>query len=467
MSTLVLRFTPPAESYEGFKFRMASILCLVFGFFGTLFFVRHVLVFHSDRTVGVLPEPFHVIASYLLPYYCRTSLGVLELVLILGVFCAVFWLNLPKQYFAGHYRDYGKERASAEAKSLTLLLTLMALSLVFLSVPFLTLHFPGWVSLLVKYGPITAGVLQYLSILPEMSDIERTPAIDKLDWDTRSFDAMHRSTPNHAVTTELRACSSLMSSLRTAAAQRFWAHGSTTVTWSGVGALLRNLAILLEISADSMTLHGTASQALGRALGEVLDTRRDQPTLILTTDAEHHSVRSLLEDRLRPIYDLELEVVPIQNLLWSKASTKETVSTLLNALKETKPNIAVLSHVYPDTSTVLDLKELIDAAHAENLPTLFVVDGSYAVGNVMVGDEVLGRSAYYAFHGHGWLLGTQSCGILVRNGWLLRVVADIPQVNPLTTGISSGLDNMGTQDVPGAYDDVSSWFTLNYVLKHE
>jgi selenocysteine lyase/cysteine desulfurase len=453
MSMLVLRFTPPAESYEGFKFRMASILCLVFGFFGTLFFVKHVLVFHSDHTVGLLPEPFHVIASYLLAYYCRTSLGVLELVLMLVVFGAVFWLNLPKQYFAGHYRDYGKERASAEAKSLTLFLTLMALSLVFLSVPFLTLQFPGWVSLLVKYGPIAAGVLQYLSILPEMRDIERTPAIDKLDWDTRSFDAMHRSTPNHAVTTELRACSSLMSSSSAAAAQRFWTQGSATVTWSGVGALLRNLAILLEISADSMTLHGTASQAIGRALGEVLDTRRDQATLILTTDAEHHSVRSLLEDRLKPIYEFDLEVVPIQNLLWSKASTKETVSTLLNALKEKKPAIAVLSHVFPDTGIVLDLKELIDAAHAENLGTLFVVDGSFAVGNVMVGDEVLGRSAYYAFQGNGWLLGTQSCGILVRNGWLLRVVADIPQVNPV---ISSGLD-----------DDVSSWFTLNYVLKHE
>jgi selenocysteine lyase/cysteine desulfurase len=465
MSMLVLRFTPPAESYEGFKFRMASILCVVFGFFATLFFVRHVLVFHSDYTVGVLPEPFRVIGNYLLAYYCRTSSGVLELVLMLAAFGAVFWLNLPKQYFAGHYRDYGKERASAEAKSLTLLLTLMALCLVLFSVPFLTLHFPGWVSWLVKYGPIAAGVLQYVSILPKTSEIERTPAIDKLDWNMRSFDATHRSTPNRAVANELKACSSLMSQLSGEAAGRFLTEGSTTVTWSGFGALFRNLAILLGVSPDSITRRDTASQAIEHALGELLDERRNEATLVLTTDAEHHSVRSLLEDRLKPMYQFNLEVVPVQSLLWSKASTKEAVSTLLDALKEKKPDIAVLSHVFPDTGIVLDLKELIDAAHKENLRTLFVVDGSHAVGNIMVNDEVLGRSAYYAFHGHGWLLGTPSSGILVRNGWLLRVVAGIETGDPADTFASPRQVNL--QDMPAAYDDVSSWFALNYVLKHE
>jgi selenocysteine lyase/cysteine desulfurase len=467
MSIIVLRFTPPAESYEGFKFRMASILCVVFGFFATVLFVRHVVVFHSDHTVGVLPEPFHVIENYLLAYYWRTWSGLLELMLMLAGFGAVFWLNLPKQYFAGNYRDYGKERASAEAKSLTLLLTLIALSLVLLSVPFLTLQFPGWLSFLVKYGPIAAGVLQYLSVLPAMKEIERAPAIDKLGWDMRSFDATHRSTPNQAVANEVKACSSLMLRSNGEAARRFLTQGSTTVTWSGVGALFRNLEILLGVSADSMSLHDTASQAIECALGELLDARGGEATLILTTDAEHHSVRSLLEDHLKPIYHFNLEVVPIQTLLWSKASTKEAVSTLLNALKERKPDIAVLSHVFPDTGMVLDLKDLSDAAYKENLRTLFVVDGSHAVGNIMVSDDTLGRSAYYAFHGHGWLLGTPSCGILVRNGWLLRVVADIGQVDPSAALSSSGFGQVYSQNVPAAYDRVSSWFALNYVLKHE
>src|SRR5207249_10677164 len=82
------------------------------------------------------------------------------------------------------------------------------------------------------------------------------------------------------------------------------------------------------------------------------------------------------------------------------------------------------------TGTVLDLKELIDAANKENVRTLFVVDGSQAVGNIMVSDDALVRSAYYAFQGHGWLLGTQSSGILVRNAWLLRVIAGIRQAAP-------------------------------------
>ena len=179
MSRIGLRFTPPDESYDGFKFRIARTLALVFGFFTAVFFIKHVLVFHPDHTVGLLPEPFRVIWNYLLAYYSRTLAGALEGVSILAGFGAVFWLNLPKQYFAGRYRDYGKERATAEAKSLTLFLILMALSFVLLSVPFLTLHFPGWLSLLMKYGPVAAGILQYLAIMPEIKDIERAPAIDR------------------------------------------------------------------------------------------------------------------------------------------------------------------------------------------------------------------------------------------------------------------------------------------------
>jgi selenocysteine lyase/cysteine desulfurase len=186
----------------------------------------------------------------------------------------------------------------------------------------------------------------------------------------------------------------------------------------------------------------------------------------LTTDAEHHSLRSVLEDRLRPIYRFRLETLPVQSLLWNNASPKDIVSTVLNGLTEKKPDIAVLSHVFPDTGIVLDLKEVIDAANKENLRTLFVIDGSQAVGNIMVSDDAFVRSTYYAFDGHGWLLGTSSSGILVRNGWLLRVAAGIRQAAPTARPFSS-FHQVDSQDIPVAYDRFSSWFALNYVLKHE
>lgn len=465
MSTIGLRFTPPEASYEGFKFRMAGILCLVFGFFAAVFLAKHTLVLHSDHTVDVLPEPFHVIGSYLLTYYMRTVGGLLELAMMLAGFGAVFWLNLPKQYFASRYRDYGKERVSAEAKSLTLLLTLMALSLVFLSVPFLTLHFPGWLSRLMKYGPIAVGVLQYLSMLPKM-EIERAPAIDKLNWDMRGFDATRRSTTNQAVAKELKACASLMSPSNPDAVRLFLRQGSATVTWSGTDAFFRNLESVLGVSAEFMTLHDNTSQALEIALGEVLDARRGRATLVLSTDAEHNSLRSVLKDHLQPTYRFQLETVHVQNLLWNNASMKDIVSTLLNALRENKPQIAVFSHVFPYTGIVLDLKELIDAANKENIPTLFVIDGSQAIGNIMVGDDAFGRSAYYAFHGHGWLLGTPSVGILVRNPLLLRVMAGIGQAASKSDPFSS-FRQVDLEEMPPGYDEYSSRFALNYVLKHE
>jgi selenocysteine lyase/cysteine desulfurase len=465
MSSIGLRFTPPDESYDGFKFRIALTLALVFGFFTTLFFIKHVLVFH-DYTVGLLPEPFRVIWNYLLAYYWRTLAGALEMVMIIASFGAVFWLNLPKQYFAGRYRDYGKERATAEAKSLTLFLVSIALFLVLLSVPFLTLHFPIWLSLLMKYGPVAAALLQYLSIMPDTQGIERTPAIDKLDWDIRSFDSTHRSTPNQALEKELRACSSLVSPTDPEASRRFLTQGSATVTWSGMGALFRNLETFLGVNAESITLHDSASRALEFALGELLDARGARPTVVLTSDAEHRSIRAMLEDRLQPIYRFGLETVALQGLLWNGRPANEIVSALARVCLEKKPDIAVLSHVFPDTGIVLDLKELIDTARKKDLSTVFAIDGSQAIGNIMVGDETFFRSAYYAFDGHDWLLGTPSIGILVRNDWLLRVGGEVPQAAPVPRPFSSIRQADGS-DMPRSLDGFSPSFALNYVVQQE
>jgi selenocysteine lyase/cysteine desulfurase len=465
MNSIGLRFTPPDESYDGFKFRIALTMASVFGFFTTLFLVKHVLVFH-DYTVGLLPEPFRVIWNYLLAYYWRTSAGALEMVMIFASFGAVFWLNLPKQYFAGRYRDYGKERATAEAKSLTFFLVSMALFLVLLSVPFLTLHFPVWLSLLMKYGPVAAALLQYLSIMPDTKGIERTPAIDKLDWDIRSFDSTHRSTPNQALEKELRACSSLVSPTDPDASRRFITQGSATVTWSGMGALFRNLETFLGVNAEWITLHDSASRALEFALGELLDARGARPTVVLTSDAEHRSIRAMLEDRLQPIYRFGLETVALQGLLWNGRPANEIVSTLVRVCLEKKPDIAVLSHVFPDTGIVLDLKELIDTARKRDLSTVFAIDGSQAIGNIMVGDDAFFRSAYYAFDGHDWLLGTPSIGILVRNDWLLRVAGGVPQAAPTPRPFSSIRQSDGSE-MPGSFDGFSSSFALNYVVQQE
>ncbi|MBV9301625.1 MAG: aminotransferase class V-fold PLP-dependent enzyme [Acidobacteriaceae bacterium] len=466
MSLIALRFTPPDESYEGFKFRIARLLCIVFGFFTLLFFSKHVLVYHAHHQLGLLPEPFRVIWAYLLAYYWRTSGGLLEMLLILAGFAAAFWLNLPKQYFADRYRDYGKERASPEARSLTLLLTLMALVLVLLSVPFLTLHFPVWVSFLVKYGPLVIGVLQYLSILPEISDEERAPAINKLDWDPRVFDTPYRSTLSHSLGKELTACSNLMSPSNPQSARRFLTQGSTTVTWSGAQAFLGNLEAFLGVSAESMTLHEDASHAMEFAVGALLDARGAQATVVLTTDAEHGPIRQTIKDRLQHIYRFQLETVPVQNAIWNNVSPSEIVSVLVKACIEKKPDIAVLSQVFSDTGIVLDLKELIDKVRAENLRTLFVIDGSQAVGNILVEDDIFVRSAYYVFDGDGWLLGRPSVGVLVRNAWLLRITGEVEQPTSAMLPVCS-LHHEDLQDTPPTYRDFFPWFALNYVLKHE
>jgi selenocysteine lyase/cysteine desulfurase len=126
----------------------------------------------------------------------------------------------------------------------------------------------------------------------------------------------------------------------------------------------------------------------------------------------------------------------------------------------------VLSHVFPDTGIVLDLKELIDTARKKDLSTVFAIDGSQAIGNIMVGDDAFFRSAYYAFDGHDWLLGTPSIGILVRNDWLLRVAGGVPQAAPTPRPFSSIRQSDGSE-MPGSFDGFSSSFALNYVVQQE
>jgi selenocysteine lyase/cysteine desulfurase len=317
-----------------------------------------------------------------------------------------------------------------------------------------------------KYGPIAAGLLQYLSIMPDIKGIERAPAIDKLDWDIRSFDSTHRSTPNQVLEKELKACSSLVSPSDPETSRRFLTQGSTTVTWSGMGALFRNLETFLGVNAEWITLHDSASRALEFALGELLDARGARPTVVLTSDAEHRSIRAMLEDRLQPIYRFGLETVALQGLLWNGRPANEIVSTLVRACLEKKPDIVVLSHVFPDTGIVLDLKELIDTARKKDLSTVFAIDGSQAIGNIMVGDDAFFRSAYYAFDGHDWLLGTPSIGILVRNDWLLRVGGGVPHAAPTPRPFSSIRQSDGSE-MPRSFDGFSSSFALNYVVQQE
>ena len=102
-------------------------------------------------------------------------------------------------------------------------------------------------------------------------------------------------------------------------------------------------------NAESITLHEDASNGIEFAIGEILDARGANPAVVLTTDAEHKSLRCVVEEHLKPIYQFNSEIVPIQNLLWNNAPSREIVANLIKACVDKKPDIFVLSHVFPDS----------------------------------------------------------------------------------------------------------------------
>src|SRR2546423_15323230 len=104
MSWEALDFTPPRESYEGFKFSVASTLCLIFGLLSGVFIIEHCLrPTNISEALTPLPDSWTILYHYLLGYYFKTGMGALELLTIIFTFAGTFWLNIPKQYFVTQY----------------------------------------------------------------------------------------------------------------------------------------------------------------------------------------------------------------------------------------------------------------------------------------------------------------------------------------------------------------------------
>jgi len=470
MSWQMLDFTPPRESYDGFKFSVARTLCVIFGLLSGVFIIEHCLrITNISEALTPLPDSWTILYHYVAGYYFKTGMGALELLVILVGFAATFWLNIPKQYFVTQYRDYGKHEATPEAKSLTACLTVCALGCTIFAVPLLSLHFPTAISYLVKLGAPVLGILRYLALLPLEADRVRIPSTAVLAWDRRNFDSAYRAPKTRDVEREITDCRAHLDACQDAAAAvDFLRHGNPKVTWSGVDVLFENLERCLQVPPAYLSLHDRASDAVAFAISEACESRRDQGAgaVLLTTDAGHPAQLRRLKNELQPFHRFHLEVARIQARLWASVPQQEISTAVAQACIQSRADIVLASHVFPGFGSVLDLKQVVEEVRRNGLNPVFIIDGSQAVGNIAVGDDVLTRVPYYVFTSHSCLLAPPSLGVLIRNEWLLAQAHKITAAPKFRNGFAVYRSNGDEVHVP-SFEKFEPCFGLNYVLKHE
>jgi selenocysteine lyase/cysteine desulfurase len=468
MSWQLLDFTPPRESYDGFKFSVARTLCLIFGLLSVVFIIEHCLRYTNfSEALTPLPDSWTILYHYVAGYYFKTGTGALELLVILAAFAATFWLNIPKQYFVTQYRDYGKHEATPEAKSLTAFLTICALGCTIFAVPLLSLHFPTAISYLVKLGAPVLGILRYLALLPIEADRVRIPATANLAWDRRNFDSAYRAPKTRDAEREITDCRAHLEACQDAAAAvDFLRHGSPKVTWSGIDVLFENLERCLQIPPAYLSLHDRASDAVAFAISEACESRQGQGTVLLTTDAGHPAQLRRLKNELQPFHGFRLEAAPVQARLWASVPQQEISSAVAKACIEKHADIVLASHVFPGFGSVLDLKQVVEEVRRSGANPVFIIDGSQAIGNIAVGDDVFTRVPYYVFTSHSCLLAPPSLGVMIRNEWLLAQAHKITAAPKFQNAFAVYRSNGEEVHVP-SFEKFEPYFGLNYVLKHE
>lgn len=158
------------------------------------------------------------------------------------------------------------------------------------------------------------------------------------------------------------------------------------------------LARLMKISDETRIVYAmNATMALNMAL---LGFPWKQGDMVISTTAEHNSV-------LRPLYKLKKEGVIDYVLLPVEKDGRVSERVFLNALKQYRPRMAVLTHASNVTGGVHDVQKM--AVHARAHHCVFLLDASQTLGMIPVYPERWGIDMA-AFTGHKYLLGPQGTG---------------------------------------------------------
>jgi selenocysteine lyase/cysteine desulfurase len=140
------------------------------------------------------------------------------------------------------------------------------------------------------------------------------------------------------------------------------------------------------------------------------DFAKSNPTL-LTTDLEFPGCLAAIDD----MWDGSLVIAQVAANLVAGPSAADRFlhDTLVHAFNVVKPRVVFLSHVMRTTGQAISLETLRYFREASPR-VVIVLDGSQAVGNVVVDAQLLACVDFYIASGHKWLGGMTTSGFAWR-----------------------------------------------------
>lgn len=162
---------------------------------------------------------------------------------------------------------------------------------------------------------------------------------------------------------------------------------------------------------DKIDLFYNTTSAFTRVLSRIArDYAGSRPTL-LTTDLEYPACVAAIDDAWTGTGPVVMAQVAAGLTAASGSPDTYLHDILIRTCNVVKPRVVFLSHVMRTTGQVLSINT-VRCLREANPRVLIIIDGSQAVGNVVVTDALLQEVDFYIASGHKWLGGLTTSGFV-------------------------------------------------------
>lgn len=159
----------------------------------------------------------------------------------------------------------------------------------------------------------------------------------------------------------------------------------------------------------SITLFMNTTSAFARILSQIDKDYAGSNATLLTTDLEYPGCVAAIDDS----WSGPVVMARVADRLLTNAGDPDRLlhNALVRAYNFVKPRVVLVSHVMRTTGQAISTKTLKYFREA-NPRVVVVLDGSQAIGNVVVTEEVLAEVDFYIASGHKWLCGMTTSGFV-------------------------------------------------------
>jgi len=155
-----------------------------------------------------------------------------------------------------------------------------------------------------------------------------------------------------------------------------------------------------------ITLFTNTTTAFTRVLSRIEKAYAGSEPTLLTTDLEYPGCLAAIDDGWSgPVVMTRVS----RSLIGTDDPDQVLAEALVRAHNFVKPRVVFVSHVVRTTGQVLSPVTLRNLREL-NPRVIIVLDGSQAVGNVVVSAEMLEEADFYVASGHKWLGGSTTSG---------------------------------------------------------